>query len=187
MQIGEFKVSEIFEAGQSVTLNQILENKEWRVYQQNKLEQQFPNKTIVSVKLNIPGEIKQSPAIELIFKTGVNILDRVYDDVTLAKESYITRITGPETFYVIDASLRDTKTLAIEFEEASELGRLFDVDVMSTEDQGHQLSRTELGFDVRRCFVCGEPAKVCARTQKHAKAEMIDTLNTLYDEIEASN
>ncbi|MCB6839891.1 citrate lyase holo-[acyl-carrier protein] synthase [Weissella viridescens] len=170
----------VFENGSEITLEQILANKEWRANKQNDLMNRFPEASLISIKMNIPGAMKQSPAILAMFQRGLKTLESMYAQNKVEEVVYFDRVTGPEAFIVVNQSLHDAKINGIRFEQTDSLGRIFDVDVMSAVDDGQQLSRTELGFDVRKCFVCGEDAKVCARTQQHSKTEMTAALDNIY-------
>ncbi len=65
----------------------------------------------------------------------------------------------------------------VEVEDTHPLGRLFDIDVIDT--QGVVLSRDQLRFARRRCFVCGRDAKLCARNRVHPLTGLIDKLSEI--------
>lgn len=69
-------------------------------------------------------------------------------------------VTGPEAFYVLDAEPLTIKKLTTLVEDASPLGRLFDMDVLRPD--GKKVDREELHLEGRKCLVCGGPAKVCS-------------------------
>lgn len=52
------------EGGIKVELSDVLGIREWRQNYQNNLENQFPKNVVVSVKLNIPGEVKNSQVLK---------------------------------------------------------------------------------------------------------------------------
>ena len=57
---------------------------------------------------------------------------------------------------------------------------ILDIDVM---DKDGAVSRCELGLDARKCLICDEDAKVCARSQKHSMEELLAKVKELcYDE-----
>ncbi|RRG17778.1 citrate lyase holo-[acyl-carrier protein] synthase [Weissella viridescens] len=170
----------VFENGSEVTLDQILLNKEWRAHKQTQLMTRVPEASLVSIKMNIPGAMKQSPAILAMFQRGLKTLEHMYGQSIIDETIDFDRPTGPEAFMVLNQSLHDAKINGIRFEQTDSLGRIFDVDVMAASDDGQQLSRTELGFDTRKCFVCGEDAKICARSQQHSKTEMTEALDVIY-------
>lgn len=165
---------DIFSTGEEQTLENILENKEWRSNIQNELMKRNADKTIVAIKLNIPGSIKNNKYIQKMFSMGLNELDKSI------QYEYLSRNSGPEAFFISELSIIDAKKEMIKFEEESTFGRLFDVDVMSETNQDKQYSRTQLGFSARKCFVCGKNAKECARSQRHDKEELSEAINAYY-------
>ena len=88
--------------------------------------------------------------------------------------------TGPEAFLILDGSAKDSKQAAIEFEDNDNLGRLFDIDVLNKQ-HGHY-SRVELGMQTRKCLICNENAKECARSRKHSVAELQNKISEIYAE-----
>lgn len=174
---------DVFSQGQSVTLDEVLENREWRSYKQNQLEDSYPEDTVVAVKLNMPGAVKNSSQIQQVFQAGWQVLLSDFDDLLIRKIILDKeRKTGPEAFFIVKAPLVEVKKRAISFEEQSFFGRLFDSDVMAKEDDAYQLSRTALGFKPRTCLVCGENAKACARDQRHDLTELHAVINSLYNQ-----
>ena len=81
--------------------------------------------------------------------------------------------TGMEFYRVLRADALDVKRACTEFEEGHPLGRLLDIDVVEMAGETPTpISRTALGMSPRRCFICNEEAKVCARSRKHTVPEM---------------
>lgn len=79
-------------------------------------------------------------------------------------------VTGPEAFYVLDAEPLTIKKLTTLVEDASPLGRLFDMDVLRPD--GKKVDREELHLEGRKCLICGGPAKVCSSRRVHPVAEL---------------
>lgn len=65
----------------------------------------------------------------------------------------------------------------IEAEQQFAVGRLWDFDVFTA--QGQLLSRQQLGVTERRCLVCDQPAKVCARQRTHSLSEILNQIEVL--------
>ena len=68
------------------------------------------------------------------------------------------------------------KERAVRVEEGPEWGRVIDIDVITGSGP---LSRSSVGIAARRCFFCGNEAKVCARTQAHPVKELRDEAGRL--------
>ena len=63
----------------------------------------------------------------------------------------------------------DMLRAAVEAENSMEAGRILDIDVLTADGQ---LSRLDMGLPPRRCLLCGESAKACARAGTHDPAEL---------------
>jgi holo-ACP synthase CitX len=171
---------DIFEGGHTASLAEILNNRDWRVRKQNELMTEFPESTIVSIKLNVPGRIKNSTCLREIFERCWSELSLM----ALGGQKNVERLTGPEGFLVFATDLKTTKIVMTHFEEEHPLGRLFDLDVMNKKEEGKQLSRTSLGFPLRRCFVCTRAAKECAHGVRHSAVEIIEAMTRIVENAE---
>ncbi|MFT8824816.1 MAG: triphosphoribosyl-dephospho-CoA synthase CitG [Liquorilactobacillus mali] len=171
--------------GQEIGLNAVLETREWRQNYQESLEMQFPNEIVIGVKLNIPGPIKTSIYLKKMFLDGwKELLEqlRAASHEILFLRLFLDKQTGPEGMLVVTGKINQIKQLTILFESSFLFGRLFDADVMSQNGDEYQLSRTQLGFEARRCLVCGRNAKFCAKEQRHTLNEIYRAIQKLIDE-----
>lgn len=164
--------------GLPVSTETILTHKEQRFDLLNQLSQKYSDATVLSITLNIPGNIKNNCHIQQLFQSGLAELCNVFQFNIKMKQNSLGLATGPEAILVVNDAAKNCKHKAVKFEEAFELGRLFDVDVF--EEQASQISRTKLGFPLRSCYVCEKPAKVCARSQAHSPLEIKSAINNLY-------
>ena len=65
-------------------------------------------------------------------------------------------------------------------EEGSDLGRLFDLDVLIPDETFPQsISRSRLGAAPRRCLLCEEDAKACARSRAHTMDQLLEKINEI--------
>jgi len=71
---------------------------------------------------------------------------------------------GPWRLWVSGEAALDLKRAAVSVEEASWLGRLLDLDVMTREGP---VGRSSLGLAPRPCVICGTPAAVCSGRAVH--------------------
>ena len=80
--------------------------------------------------------------------------------------------TSPVPAYKIDGKMDPLtiKKFTTEIEDATPLGRLFDMDVIRPD--GRKVDREELNLEGRRCLICGGPAKVCSSRRIHTVAEL---------------
>ncbi|MCR1898823.1 citrate lyase holo-[acyl-carrier protein] synthase [Irregularibacter muris] len=155
----------------------IIESREKRVIHQRKLLQQYQKNTLVSYKINIPGEIKDSPLYRKIFKKGWEELIKQAEDKSieiLSKEEFY-KASGPEGYMVFKEEATTIKKLTTNIEEQHPLGRIFDFDVLYGE--GKQISRTDIGKSPRRCFICDGNAFECGRSRRHSIEELVASIH----------
>lgn len=165
----------MFEQGTPQGIPQVLANKDERAALQRQLVIQNPGATIVAAKLNIPGPIKSNALIERVFEAGMaEWQQRLRQaDLTVSTLAQWRRPTGPEQFDQVFGRAADVKRLTVSFEDQFALGRLFDLDVLQVRArQVVPLSRADFELPARTCFVCGRPAKACARSRRHSVLEL---------------
>ncbi|ANZ57561.1 hypothetical protein AYR59_01600 [Fructilactobacillus lindneri] len=174
--------ADIFKNGSEQTIADVLRNKDQRAALQQQLLQQYPDDTIVAVKLNIPGPIKTNDKIVKLFKAGIKQIETILQaNGKLLKKIQQNQPTGPENFYVFQLSGMQVKQLASEFEDHNLLGRLFDIDVMDAKNAHY--SRKQLNWPSRKCFICNRDAKECGRNRTHSVAELQAYVNQVYNEV----
>lgn len=143
----------------------ILEEREARALYQEELLNKY-QKRLVVIKANYPGNNKNNTYVSyLVFKAYLEIkqhLTIIEITSTLTKEGLII-------YLVVEQPLEDVKRKAINLEN-EEYGRLLDIDVY---DNNRQISRQDLGYEPRKCFLCDDLAIVCVRSQKHSINEVI--------------
>lgn len=125
-------------------------------------------KPLISFTMNIAGPVKRTALIERGFALG---LARLEGQLCAARARVLHRetvrkTTGCEALYVVELPPQQLKALCVALEQADELGRLFDLDVLDM--NGAKLAREE----ERRCLICGEIGKGCARSRRHSVEEL---------------
>lgn len=155
----------------SVTLPEMLIARENRVRTQQTLLAQY-RVPLVCFTMNIAGPIKNSPLIRRGFAAGCHDLEAALrrEGMTVLHKQTTDAPTGSEAFYAVDADLLRLKKLTAELEDASPMARLYDMDVLDV--NGEKVDRTALALPVRRCLLCGAPAKECARSRRHTVDEL---------------
>ncbi|GEO57620.1 citrate lyase holo-[acyl-carrier protein] synthase [Companilactobacillus bobalius] len=169
---------DVFSKGIPQDITQILKSRDMRVREQLILLKKLNNnQSLINAKLNIPGPIKNNAYLIQVFYRG---LKRFLQESKVDYRLIWDVATGPEAFLILDGSAKDSKQAAIEFEDNDNLGRLFDIDVL-TEDDGvpHPVSRQDFHQVGRKCIMCDQPAKVCARSRKHSVKEMQNYISEL--------
>ena len=126
--------------------------------------------------MNIPGPVKTNELIRRAFDIGEILLleglNHIHADILDACE--VHNDTGDELLLSIgNAEPESLKDMAITIENSSELGRLFDIDVIDS--NGNKLSRKEF----RKCLICDKQAQECARSRTHSVREMQDAIEKI--------
>ncbi|MGN0713653.1 MAG: citrate lyase holo-[acyl-carrier protein] synthase [Anaerovoracaceae bacterium] len=194
-------------APQQLTLMDLLDARENRVHHQIELLNAYPGAVLVSMTLNIPGPVKDSPRYRKALETGLHRLKTILADrccsessFTILHEEFRPLATGPEAYLVVRGSAAnsaasdtadfkklapealafDIKKAAVSVEEGSALGRLFDMDVLIPgENFPCSISRSQLGAAPRRCLLCEEDAKACARSRAHTMDQLLEKINEI--------
>ena len=148
----------------------MLAARERRAAKQMELAARF-GRPVVCFTMNIAGEVKRNPLVELAFQEGLRRIEGAMPKA-LYKEIWQEK-TGCEGFFVFDCTAEETKRTMVDIEEGDAVARLFDIDVIGTD--GAKLSR---GAE-RRCIVCGGPVTACARSRAHGLAEITRSTDAL--------
>ena len=152
-----------------VTLEQMLCAREAR---QARLNAALVRAPLVSFTMNIAGPEKNSPLIRRGFFVGCKRLTDAFaaHGITLTLLEVTDEITGCEALYAAEGCALTAKALCAACEDADELGRLFDMDVIDAD--GRRISREELGLRERGCMICGAQGRGCAARRAHSVDEL---------------
>lgn len=162
-------------AGTEVTLKELLDSREKRVWYQKELLEKH-NGVLVSVTLNIPGPVKDKPEYRKVMEWGMEALLSAFGANAIYNETRFLK-TGSEGYICLNGLAKEeAKYIAVLIESMSPKARLLDIDVM---DKDGAVSRSELGLDARRCLLCEDDAKACARSQKHSMEELLAEVDKL--------
>lgn len=134
------------------------------------------NLPVVSFKLNIPGERKKIKFSDEIFNEGINLIKEVCLE-SIMWSKILDEITGNEFFASVDMDPLKLKILLTDIEDNHLLGRLFDIDVTSTE--GNSIKRKDIGKPERLCFLCDKLAFECARSRNHSIEEILNWIENI--------
>lgn len=161
-----------------VNAEQILLAREERVEIQNYISDRF-GLPILVVRVNYPGLHRDNNVTR-------GIVNYIKDEISGSFQNNIIysqlRFTaeGPIYIAVLKDSTIHIKETAIKIEEEHPLGRLVDIDVYDREGNG--ISRRELGYAMRKCYLCNDIAQCCVRARKHSIEEIIEYINNKYKE-----
>jgi holo-ACP synthase / triphosphoribosyl-dephospho-CoA synthase len=153
-----------------VSLTEMLQAREERALRQQQLLGR--GQTMVCFTMNIAGPIKNSPLIEQGYELGMRLLQEQLEVAGLHVSHFeeVREKTGNECIMLIEADPLTVKTITADLEDHAPVGRLFDMDVLRPD--GSKVERQELGRPGRKCLICGEEARACARSRKHSVPEL---------------
>lgn len=154
----------------------ILEAREKRVELQQDLLQKYKI-PLLNVRVNYPGIDKDNNITREIINVIDNILSDMFDiDIYYKMLAYTAE--GPILIMLINKDVKELKEIAIDIENKHTLGRCMDIDVYDI--FGKSISRTELGHESRKCFLCDEIAHNCVRARRHSQKEIIRFIRDKY-------
>ncbi len=155
---------------QEVTLAEMLDAREARAAAQAELQARYPEATLISFTLNIPGPVKNTPAVERAFFWGCRRIESLLHKRQLLCKEEKRAVTGCEALYAVRRKPRSLKKACVALEDENDLGRLFDIDIIAPD--GRKLDRADVGQPERGCMVCGAPGRGCASRRLHSVAEL---------------
>ncbi|MGN1296006.1 MAG: citrate lyase holo-[acyl-carrier protein] synthase [Bacilli bacterium] len=161
-----------------VTLDDVLRSREDRVAKQMALLNKYHH-TIVCLTLNIPGKVKVFELVEEAFNEGYKkIIDTLNTHIIYEEKE--VNITGYVGYFVVELDNNLVKKKMVEIEDANDLGRLFDIDVISCD--GGKTSRQNLNLSSRKCLLCDNDAFYCSRSRNHSVDELVKRIKEILNE-----
>jgi len=145
----------------------ILDARENRAYLQEELIKKF-NLPLLVIRANYPGIDKNNEVTKYIIEIMHETILSYISPINIKK---IDSFEGIVYLLSIDISPAKLKKIAVDIETTHSLGRLVDIDILDLNN--HTLSRTDLGYPPRRCFICSSPAHNCVRSRKHSLEEIL--------------
>jgi len=157
----------VFMQGVEVGIEEVLICRERRVDIQNEMIKKY-NMPLISFTMNIPGPIKTNQQIKKAFDIGKTlILEKLKENnIEVLEIKELDENTGNELFISVNSTAEKIKSISVNIEESSLLGRLFDIDIINVNFE--KLSRKSF----RKCLICEEQAQECGRSRKHSIEEL---------------
>lgn len=154
----------------------LLDAREERYKKQRALIDKF-NKPLISFMLNTPGREKYTERLVSFQKLGIEKIEKLLGEKILYAE-FKEEKTGSYYMALVNEDATFLKKQMMTLED-SPAGRLYDIDVF--DENKKQVSRSSLGENPRRCFICKEPAKVCIREQRHSYEDLVQEMNKILE------
>ena len=158
-------------------LTKVLQNRELRQKKQWEFIARY-NSPVLSLTINIPGALKDSSDARFIYDKAVEEIDKFAFEVY--EKAFTCKDTGYEALWALHVDAKVLKTLSYQVEENHPLGRFMDIDVIGTDKK--ILSRD----NQRKCYICKDSAKLCARSQKHSVKELLEYISKTVDDYKSS-
>ncbi|HZK84401.1 MAG TPA: citrate lyase holo-[acyl-carrier protein] synthase [Desulfosporosinus sp.] len=158
------------------TADELLDAREKRVDVITTLLKQY-NTPLLVMRVNYPGLKKTNDVTLAIIKEMSPLICNLLSDKIRGK--LLTQgADGPSFYVAVEEDVFGLKSLAIDFEENHSLGRCLDLDVYDR--LGTSISRQELGFTRRKCYLCEDFAHHCVRVRRHNELEIIAYIEEKY-------
>lgn len=154
-----------------ITIQDMMDARERRAAKQKALLDRYRH-TLLCFTMNIAGPEKDNALIHQGMDIGHALLGQSFLRLGIEPifQKFDAARTGCERFYVLPLAPEEAKRMGTDIEEASPLGRLFDMDVIRPD--GTKVERQEIGLPGRRCLICGGEVWLCARARAHSAAEL---------------
>ncbi|QQK08102.1 citrate lyase holo-[acyl-carrier protein] synthase [Miniphocaeibacter halophilus] len=144
----------------------ILNDREKRWNNFNKLINSSNRKSWIIIRANIPGNNKTSYLSNYLCYQGFK---KIIENITIKEIYYYFGEDGLNIYFSTNEDSLSLKKKTILIEE-QEIGRFIDVDVI---DNGGIISRTDLNYERRKCYICDNDAIICVKKRKHSVDELI--------------
>lgn len=168
----------------AVTLDELLASRDARQARQQLWLKKYAT-PLISFTTLAPGPVKDSTLLRSVFNHGLRALRQRLDESgwEIKNQLCLGLPTGAEGLLAVDAPAQALKAVAIELEQHSPLGRLWDIDIFTP--QGKMLSRSAFSLPPRRCLLCERDAKLCAREGTHSLPDLLSRMETLLHDADA--
>ena len=128
----------------------------------------------MSIGVNMPGLCKSTDDAKIIFEAAMDAI--LKSNLKIISEQRNKTKSGYEALIVVDNDVKIIKNRAMLIEQKHLLGRFMDIDVIDVDY--HIISRKELLDTPRKCYICDNDAKICARSQRHTLEELLSFIHT---------
>lgn len=160
---------------EQLIVNKILQERETRVSKINKLINKHSS-TVVCIRANYPGLYKNNIYSKTIVQKIFNEINNIFKDNIIEKH-YDEGYEGPTILICLKGNFKEIKLKCVMIEEIHVFGRIVDIDVYSKDIK--TISREELGFNPRKCYICNNYSQICVRSQKHSLEEVEDYIKDI--------
>lgn len=126
---------------------------------------------VVTLRANYPGRVKNNITSAFVVAEISKELEKTFEGKILYHEG-VDMPEGMTIFYVVKGDASTIKENAVYIEESHEIGRFSDIDVYECFEEC-SISRLELGYQPRKCYICHEDARECATKKRHDQEVLV--------------
>lgn len=162
-----------------ISLDQLLASRDDRWHRQRELLKAYPELTLVCLTVVMPGKVKRNFHSLIVAQAAITALINTYG-TDIKRLIARDQSTGYEAYAMCDLPIDEAKRLAVKIEDSHELGRLFDIDVISKD--GSPVSRQALGLQARRCLLCEREARYCMRNHTHTQEQLQEEISKMVND-----
>ena len=169
-------------SGPKVSLTQLLNSRDERAQKQREWAK-VHSLPLISFTINMVGPVKRNHIAQQAFRQGIVMIDTLCleHSLTPVQRELVEENSGYEMLLCVEgATAQQLKALMVDIENRHPLGRLFDIDVL--DGDGKLISRDDQNLPRRKCLVCGNEAKVCARTRAHQLDDLIAKMSEMIND-----
>lgn len=162
----------------AISLTELLAARDNRAARQRELLAAWPERTLLSLTVVLPGAVKRDERSLRVGEAGVaavrETLQPLYEEIRDLG-------TGFEAFFIVAADRLAAKRRACRIEDTHPWGRLMDIDVLEADgdETVHPISRIAVGLPERRCLLCDRPARECMRARTHSPEALQAALDAI--------
>ncbi|MCB8815771.1 citrate lyase holo-[acyl-carrier protein] synthase [Desulfosporosinus shakirovi] len=159
------------------TVKDLLEARERRVEFIDSLLKRYQTPILV-MRVNYPGLRKTNDLTLTIIQEMSTLICTMLREKVCYK-TWQPGAEGPIFLAAVKEEAMALKRITINLEEEHVLGRCLDLDVYDSLGRG--ISRRELGYPRRKCYVCEEYAQHCVRSRRHGEHEVIEFIEDRFE------
>ncbi|TWP30084.1 triphosphoribosyl-dephospho-CoA synthase CitG [Apibacter muscae] len=165
--------------GQEPSLMEVLNSREKKQFLQQECLKKY-SCSLLSISLISPGGVKKNLLQEYLFFRALETVDSylLEEKITIHERLIKDEDTGLYALISLDEDPMELKLRMIKLEESLPLARLWDLDVL--DKQGNIISRKQTQqAELRKCLLCEQKAKICARKRLHSIDEIYKRIQQL--------
>ena len=132
---------------------------------------------VLAMRVNYPGLQKTNATTRAIIREMSLELSELFGSRIFFK-SLRQGAEGPVFLAVLEGEGTALKRAAIGLEEKHPLGRCVDIDIYTGKNRS--ISRQELGYSGRKCYLCSEDAHYCVRSRRHNSQGVIACIENIF-------